>query len=391
MRLREGPRDLTGTFDLVTARRPQARRQGPRAKAPGFFATTLPGLGKLLAREIGDRPELDLAGEIGFDGRADVVLFNLARRGDHGAITDLRQAEDVFVTIAAARSASPGQVARALISRPALERALSTWSRFGRRLHTAMTFRTIARVVDEARFKRTELRDAVTREIANNRPRWGLGDPAALEVWVLEHRRGQFVSGLRLSDKRMRQRGEGRAIERHGALRPVVAAAMVRLAGQPPGRLLDPCCGTGTILREAQELGWYAEGSDIDPEAVDIARTNVPRSIVQQADVHRLPHPDGAFDAVVSNLPFGRQFRVGVNPKLWVRDTLREAARVTRPGGRVVVLTPPPTPKDPAGLSLAEVHALRLLGVSTRIWVYDRLPVGADTKRAQRAPTTAGG
>lgn len=382
---------MTGTFDLVTARRPQARRQGQRARAPGFFATTLPGLGKLLAREIADLPGLEPAGDIGFDGRADVVFFDVARGADQRAATSLRLAEDVFVAVATARLGSPGQVARTLISRPALERALSTWSRFERRLHSGMTFRTIARVVDEARFKRTELRGAVTREIAANRPHWCLGDPAALEVWVLEHHEGRFVSGLRLSDKRMRQRGEGRTIERRGALRPVVAAGMVRLAGQRGGRLLDPCCGTGTILREAQDAGWRPEGSDIDPGAVDIARTNVSGVVIQQADAHRLPHDDGAFDAVVSNLPFGRQFRVDVDPKRWVRDMLREAARVTRPGGRVVVLVPPPTPKDPAGLSLAEVHPLRLLGVSTRIWVYDRLPVDTDSQRPQRTPTTARG
>jgi 23S rRNA G2445 N2-methylase RlmL len=353
-----------------------------------LFATTLPGLGKLLAREIADQPGLDPAVDVGFDGRADVVFFDVTRGGDRGMVNALRLAEDVFVTVATARSASPRQVARTLISRPAIERALSTWSRLGRRLHSAMTFRTVARVVDEARFKRTELRDAVTREIAANRPRWRLADPAALEVWVLEHRQGRFVSGLRLSDKRMRQRGEGRTVERRGALRPVVAAAMVRAAGRRPGRLLDPCCGTGTILREAQDLGWRPQGSDIDPEAVDIARTNVPGAAIQHADVHRLPHPDGTFDAVVSNLPFGRQFRVDVEPKRWVRDTLREAARVTRPGGRVVVLLPPPTPLDPPGLSLAEDHPVRLLGVSTRIWVYDRLPVDADTEHLQRAPTT---
>jgi hypothetical protein len=46
-------------------------------------------------------------------------------------------------------------------------------------------------------------------------------------------------------------------------------------------------------------------------------------------------------------------------------------ARVTRPGGRIVVLVPPPVPRELSGLDLASSYPLRLLGVSTRIWVFD--------------------
>lgn len=196
----------------------------------------------------------------------------------------------------------------------------------------------IARVVDESRFKRTELRDAVTRTVAENRPRWRVEDPADLELWVLEHQQAAFVAGLRLSDTTMRQHG-GRAAERSGALRPVVAAAMVNLAGDDPGRLLDPCCGSGTILQEAFATGWEVVGSDVDPDAVAVARDNVPRAAVDQADVLALPHDDASFDAVVSNLPFGRQFQVD-DPARWLGRALSELNRVTRPGRRVVLLRP---------------------------------------------------
>ncbi|MGH3827372.1 MAG: TRM11 family SAM-dependent methyltransferase, partial [Pseudonocardiaceae bacterium] len=203
-------------------------------------------------------------------------------------------------------------------------------------------------------------------------------------LWVLEHERAAFVAGLRLSDKRMRQHGGGRTTERRGALRPVVAAAMIRLAGESPGRMLDPCCGSGTLLEEALSVGWQAVGSDLDPEAVAIARENVPQAVVEPADVLTLPHDDATFDAVVSNLPFGRQFQVR-DPAGWLRRALPEMARVTRPGGRVVILVPPPVPRGLDGLDTTSSHPLRLLGVSTRIWVFNRgqAPQGYPPQHAQ--------
>ncbi|ETA03178.1 methyltransferase domain-containing protein [Frankia sp. B2] len=360
-----------------------------RPGVPGFLAATLPGLGGLLSSEITDHPDLDPDDKPGFDGRADIVRFQ-ARRGAQWELSDLRLAEDVFTTIGEADgNAGPRQVAAALVTRTGLERALSVWARFVRHLGSAMTYRVITRVLDERRFKRTELRRAVTDTIATHRPRWRPADPAELEIWVLEYRKGHFLAGLRLSDRRMRQHGEGRESERHGALRPVVAAAMVRLAGQNPGELLDPCCGSGTIIREALDLGWQARGSDVDPEAVDIASTNLPGIRLEQADALKLPHPDGGFDAVVSNLPFGKQFTVDGDPHAWLRDALREFARITRPGGRVVVLVPPPVPRNPRGLTLLGAHPLRLLGTPTRIWAYGRSEDARNSDLEDSPTTTA--
>ena len=350
-----------------------------------FFAATLPGLGILLRDEAAAQDALEPEDEVGFDGRADVVFFRV-RRGARFPLDGLRLAEDVFVAVGDARGGPADRVAASLVTRAGLERALSARAAYVRRLSPAMTFRVITRVVDESRFKRTELRGAVERAIGAGRPRWRIADPADLEVWAVEYRRARFVAGLRLTDRRLRQHGGGRARERHGALRPVAAAAMVRLAGARAGRLLDPCCGSGTIVQEALKVGWDAQGSDADREAVDAARANVADAVIQRADALDLPHPDGAFDAVVTNLPFGRQFRPAAararasaagrsapagSSAGWVQGALREAARVTRPGGRVVVLVPS-VPAPPAGLTLSGSYPLRLLGVPARIWVFDR-------------------
>jgi 23S rRNA G2445 N2-methylase RlmL len=334
-----------------------------------FFAATVPGLGPLLRDEAAADQALKAEGEPGFDGRADIVFFS-AQRGARFRLDSLRLAEDVFAVIAGSGGGPVSRVAETLVSRDGLERALSVWANYAGHLSPSMTFRVITRVVDERRFQRTELRSAVERAISASRPRWRLADPADLEVWVVEHHRARFISGLRLSGKRMRQHGGGRASERPGALRPVVAAAMVRLAGPEAGRLLDPCCGSGTIASEAVAAGWKAWASDIDDDAVRSAAANVPQAVVRRADARDLPYRDGEFDAVVTNVPFGRQFRLD-EPSPWMRSVLGEAARVTRPGGRVVVLAPPPVPRQPAGLVLAGSYPLRVLGVSARIWAFD--------------------
>jgi tRNA G10 N-methylase Trm11 len=299
-------------------------------------------------------------------------VFFSAQRGARLRLDSLRLAEDVFAAISIARVGPVRRVAESLVTADGLERALSAWSGYAGHLAPSMTFRVIARVIDESRFRRTELRSAVERAISAARPRWRVADPADLEVWVVEHRRARFASGLRLSDKRMRQHGAGRPSERHGALRPVVAAAMVRLAGAQPGRLLDPCCGSGTIASEAIAAGWDAWASDIDDEAVSAAAANVPEAVIRRADARDLPYRDGEFGAVVTNVPFGRQFRLDAERSRWMRGVLAEAARVTRPGGRVVVLAPPPVPRKPAGLLPSGTYPLRLLGTATRIWVFDR-------------------
>ncbi|MBV8541211.1 MAG: hypothetical protein JO115_06495 [Pseudonocardiales bacterium] len=78
-----------------------------RAGAPGFFATTLPGLGRLLRQEIASHPDLEPVDEFGNDGRADIVCFRM-HRGAQPDFATLRLAEDVFVTLAYTTSGPPG-------------------------------------------------------------------------------------------------------------------------------------------------------------------------------------------------------------------------------------------------------------------------------------------
>jgi 23S rRNA G2445 N2-methylase RlmL len=340
-----------------------------------MFATTVPGIAPIASRELSRRPGMTVQ-DAGFDGRSDLLLFEAARdaRGD---VLDLGLTEDVFVEVGRTLRADgdrPGWISGRIWRPDRVQRALSVWAEQRGPLTASITFRVVVRVLQERSFLRTELRRSLKETIHRDRPRWRDGDPARLEVWLSEYAPGRLVAGLRLSGAHMRQH-DGRLAERAGALRPTVAHAMVRLAGAASGRLVDPCCGSGTILGEALAAGWpAASGFDIDPQAVRVARQNVPQGDVRQADARTLDLPDGSVDACVSNLPFGRQYALPGDAVGWLGAVLGTMARITRPGGRVVLLAPElPRSAVPELLRPRERYPIRLLGVRTAIWVCDRV------------------
>ena len=346
-----------------------------------MFATVVPGLVDLVAHELDDLDGVRRT-DSGHDGRSDLIRFEVDR-GARESVWSLRSVEDLFVEVGeASRSGGdrPAVVADQLWRPDLVQKALSVWAETVRPLAGTMTFRVIARVLQEQTFLRTDLRRALSQTVTKDRPKWKFADPAQIEMWASEYRSGQFVAGLRLSDASLRQH-DGRTIERPGALRPTVAAAMVALAGEPAAVLLDPCCGSGTILAEVAAAGWTeVRGGDIDPEAVRIATANAPSAHVREWDARQLSLPDATVDAVVTNLPFGRQFDVPGSMPAWLTRVLAELGRVVRPGGRVVVLAPEiPAGAVPLVLHRLARHQLRLLGTRTNLWVFNRTDAPSQT------------
>jgi 23S rRNA G2445 N2-methylase RlmL len=326
-----------------------------------YFATTVPGLGSLLADEAG-------GGEREFDGRADVVVLEAP---GNAPPLGLRLAEDVFVEVGHGRAGPVRELAAALLDSEGLERALSVYGGV-RPLRASMTFRVIARVRSERDFQRTAFREELAATVAAAKPRWRGADPADIELWALETRRGGYRLGLRLTTGEHRHRG-GRAEERVAALRPAVAAGMVRLAGPPAtAPLLDPCCGSGTVLTEATAAGWRVVGGDVDPGAIGAAIRNTSAPLVL-ADAARSPLGPGAAGAVVTNLPFGQRYRLPERPVRWFSALLAEVERVTYSGAPLVFLVP-----ELSGWRVAlDRHArpmrarvdIKLLGMDTTIWL----------------------
>jgi tRNA (guanine10-N2)-dimethyltransferase len=87
-----------------------------------------------------------------------------------------------------------------------------------------------------------------------------------------------------------------------------MARALVNLAGPDATSIVDPCCGTGSILLEACHLGLSAVGADRSKRCFGMSSKNVAHfgyaARVEHADASDLSAA-GA-DAVVTDLPYGR-------------------------------------------------------------------------------------
>lgn len=113
---------------------------------------------------------------------------------------------------------------------------------------------------------------------------------------------------------------------------PPLAAALADAAGVGPGmRVLDVGCGPGglTGVLAARVGADQVAAIDAAPQFVTACRQRHPGVDVREGVAEHLPWPDGRFDAVLSSLVIGFLH----DPDL----TLREMARVARPGGAVAV------------------------------------------------------
>jgi SAM-dependent methyltransferase len=109
---------------------------------------------------------------------------------------------------------------------------------------------------------------------------------------------------------------------------PLFEAVLDAAKISPGTRLLDVGCGSGLTLVLAKARGARPSGLDISPGLLQVARDRLPDADLRAGDMEFLPFGAAAFDAVTGV----NAFQFAGDP----RRALREAARVTRPGGRVV-------------------------------------------------------
>ncbi|MEK7537998.1 MAG: 50S ribosomal protein L11 methyltransferase [Patescibacteria group bacterium] len=154
--------------------------------------------------------------------------------------------------------------------------------------------------------------------------------------------------------------GRPAANPKSGMVPPKLAQMMLNIAGvQPNDVLLDPWCGSGTILQEAALMGVKEiYGSDLEPKAVKSAQENI-RWLFKEfphlrADVE-ITMRDArqgsiAADVIVTEPDLGKPLR-GHEPQPWLHQQAKKLQimywqcfeqwkKKLRPRGRVVMIWP---------------------------------------------------
>ena len=190
-------------------------------------------------------------------------------------------------------------------------------------------------------------------------------------------------------------RRQARLFQPRAALKPNVAYALLRLAhlNAAPERVLDPFCGSGTILWEAGALWPTAalHGNEWNEETLAGARDNADaqdltdRVTFSESDVWYLAETlDGwQADLIVTNPPFGVRLASSMDFRPFYRRVLQQFHEVLQPSGRVVmlVLRQGPFNKALTDAPLFDVRHVRVIeigGLYPRVFVLEHTATRED-------------
>lgn len=169
----------------------------------------------------------------------------------------------------------------------------------------------------------------------------------------------------------------------HVADHAVEAAIQAALADRPFRSLLDLGTGTGRMLELFAPDIERGLGLDLSREMLAVARARLERAglrhcSVRQSDIYDLPVPADSFDVVL------------IHQVLHFLDdgghAIREAARVLRPGGRLLVVDFAPHDLE----FLREEHAHRRLGFAPETVSQWMAAAGLDVVRHESLPPEPG-
>lgn len=117
-------------------------------------------------------------------------------------------------------------------------------------------------------------------------------------------------------------------------LRTARAVVNIATQGKNDCRIIDPCCGIGTVIIEALTLGKNIQGYEISPNIAAKAQENLAhfglKNVIQNCDMHTTTE---VFDLGIVDIPYGIFTPFTKNAQI---ELLKTARRITK---RAVIIT----------------------------------------------------
>lgn len=340
---------------------PSRRPANPTPPVVRLVARTLSGLEHLTARHLTSTG----LGTVESIHHRELIFTTSC---PHRAVSDLRTADDLYHLVAVI---------------PRIDHRRAALSELTRQLSTADLapssggFDVTASFVGARNYNRYDVEDAAAAAIGTTGARYhsrrhGARPPAGTTSWRVLLRDDEAVVALRRTPFPAHRRAY-KQVTIPGTLHPPLAAAMALLADiSPAERVIDPCCGAGTLLIEAAHLHPTARyhGFDLSLSALAATRSNanraattasVPPPTLTRADAARLSLAPGTADAILVNPPWSRQVPAAGLLTHHPTHLWPELHRIATPTTRLVCLLPRPTPHLP-GWSVTAVHRVTVMG-----------------------------
>ncbi|MCS7120818.1 MAG: TRM11 family methyltransferase [Nitrososphaerota archaeon] len=185
----------------------------------------------------------------------------------------------------------------------------------------------------------------------------------------------RFIFGLKLADvkpKSFEERCPKRRLFTHATtMPPKLARCMVNLAQPRPGSLiLDPFCGTGSILIEAGLIGCQVLGFDVKRYMVRGCGKNLTSFGIKPnglcvSDARLIPLRNETVDCIVTDPPYGTaSSTIGLTLREVLDRFFASASRVIRKGGRICLAAPKTINVkmigEKSGFTLLESHLIHV-------------------------------
>lgn len=172
---------------------------------------------------------------------------------------------------------------------------------------------------------------------------------------------------------------EKRVYFQSSALTPQSSILLLNLSLRNKDAMLDPFCGTGSILIESALHGNYAIGIDIDYKMVTGARRNTRQYNVHHlvdivlADSLLIPLREKSITSIATDPPYGRLASTkGRTREKVIEGLLRISEKTLKPGGRCAFFLPKGTQIYNSN-KLRKICSIYLHSDLTReVWVYTK-------------------